>query len=325
MHARVRAHSNIALIKYWGKKDNILNIPAVGSISMTLSALWTETEIEFSERFSEDRFSLNGKPATEQALRRVSEFLDFIRKRVGIRLKARIRSRNNFPTSAGLASSASGFAALAAAVNKALNLNLSDRELSILARQGSGSAARSIFGGFVEMHAGKASDGSDAFAEPIVPADYWDVRLIVGITSGLAKKVSSTSGMNLSKETSPYYQAWLGAQQADLTAMRKAILERDFEKVGELSEWSCLKMHALALSSNPGILYWNGTTVEAMHAIREMRQQGIQVYFTIDAGPQIKVLCLPEDEAKVRQQLIALQGIHQVISNTPGPGVQVLE
>jgi len=325
MRTKVKAHTNIALIKYWGKRDERLNLPAVGSISLTLDALWTETEIEFNVRFKTDRLILNGQPATEKELRRTSKFLDLLRQRAGLSSPALISSKNNFPTAAGLASSASGFAALTVAAARALKLELSGRELSIFARQGSGSAARSIFGGFVEMHAGRLADGSDAFAEPIVPPDYWDVRLLIGVTSQVAKKVSSTAGMNLSKETSPYYQAWINAQPVDLKTMRRAIEQRDFEQIGQLAEHSCLKMHALALSSNPGILYWNGVTVEAMHSVRDLRASGTQAYFTIDAGPQIKALCLPEDEPKVRAMLESIPGIQQVISCAPGPAPQILE
>lgn len=325
MRTKVKAHTNIALIKYWGKRDERLNLPAVGSISLTLDALWTETEIEFNVRFKTDRLILNGQPATEKELRRTSKFLDLLRQRAGLSSPALISSKNNFPTAAGLASSASGFAALTVAAARALKLELSGRELSIFARQGSGSAARSIFGGFVEMHAGRLADGSDAFAEPIVPPDYWDIRLLIGVTSQVAKKVSSTAGMNLSKETSPYYQAWINAQPVDLKTMRRAIEQRDFEQIGQLAEHSCLKMHALALSSNPGILYWNGVTVEAMHSVRDLRASGTQAYFTIDAGPQIKALCLPEDEPKVRAMLESIPGIQQVISCAPGPAPQILE
>ncbi len=325
MRTKVKAHTNIALIKYWGKRDERLNLPAVGSISLTLDALWTETEIEFNTSFKTDRLILNGQPATEKELRRTSKFLDLLRQRAGVSWPALINSKNNFPTAAGLASSASGFAALTVAAAHALKLELSGRELSIFARQGSGSAARSVFGGFVEMHAGQLADGSDAFAEPIVPRDYWDVRLLIGVTSQMAKKVSSTAGMNLSKETSPYYQAWIDTQAVDLREMREAIKQRDFERMGNLAEHSCLKMHALALSSNPGILYWNGVTVEAMHAVRDLRVSGTQAYFTIDAGPQIKVLCLPGDEPKVRTMMESIPGIQQVISCAPGPAPQILE
>ena len=325
MQAKARAHSNIALIKYWGKRDVRLNIPAVGSISMTLSALWTETEVIFDERLSKDELILDNRRGNVKESKRISAFLDILRQKAGVSLKAKVISINNFPTAAGLASSASGFAALTLAAAKALKLNLSERELSILARQGSGSAARSLFGGFVEMFAGTEPDGSDSFAQPIAGQDHWDVRLLIGITSFRPKKVGSTEGMTRSKKTSPYYQAWIQSQPEDLKEMRQAILQKDFQKVGELTEHSCMKMHALALSSKPGILYWNAITVDAMHAIRELRHSGIQAYFTVDAGPQIKVLCLAEDEVRVRDMLRSINGIERTIVNKLGPAAQILE
>ncbi len=325
MRAKARAHSNIALIKYWGKRNVELNIPAVGSISLTLDALWSETEIVFDEKLQKDELILDNHRASAKEIKRTSAFLDLLRKRAGTTLKARVISANNFPTAAGLASSASGFAALTLAAAHALNLKLSDKELSIMARRGSGSAARSIFGGFVEMLAGTADDGSDSFAQPIVPEDFWDIRLLIGITSSQPKKVGSTDGMTLSRKTSPYYQAWLNAQPQDLHQMRQAILQKDFEQVGELSEHSCLKMHALALSSKPGILYWNAITVDAMHAVRELRRKGVPAYFTIDAGPQIKVLCQPKDEIRVRDMLRSINGIERIIVNKPGPSAKILE
>ncbi|NOX87522.1 MAG: diphosphomevalonate decarboxylase [Calditrichaeota bacterium] len=325
MKCRARAHANIALIKYWGKRDARLNLPAVGSISLTLSTLRSETEIVFSDEIEQDVLFLNGQKAKPKEVARVSSFLDLIRDRAKIKQKARINSFNNFPTAAGLASSASGFAALTLAATRALRLNLSARELSVLARRGSGSAARSIFGGFVEMHKGVSDDGSDAFAEQLFPPDYWDIRLLIGITSEQPKKVGSTDGMTLSKETSPYYRNWIETQEYDLQQMREAIKTKDFPKLGELSEHSCLKMHAVALSGNPGIIYWNAVTVEAMHAVRELRRTGVPAFFTIDAGPQIKVLCLPEDEQKTRDCLLSVPGIERVIVNRPGPDAQILE
>ncbi len=325
MRAKARAHSNIALIKYWGKRDPKLNIPAVGSISLTLDALWTETEIVFDKALREDELILDNRRASHNEVKRTGAFLDLLRKRAQTTLKAHIISSNNFPTAAGLASSASGFAALTLAAARALQLNLSDKDLSVLARQGSGSAARSVFGGFVEMLSGKAQDGHDSYARPIAPANFWDIRLLIGITSFQPKKTGSTEGMELSRKTSPYYQAWIATQTQDLHRMRLAILQKDFTQLGELSEHSCLKMHAVALSSNPGILYWNAITVDAMHAVRELRQKGVQAYFTIDAGPQIKVLCLPKDEIRVRDMLRSINGIERIIVNKPGPAAYITE
>ena len=320
-----RAHSNIALIKYWGKRDTTLNLPAVGSISMTLDGLHTTTSLRPDESLQQDRFLLNGQPAGKQETARLRQFLDLARGLAGKDAKFHVESRNNFPTAAGLASSASGFAALALAATRALDVQLTPAELSALARRGSGSAARSLFGGFVEMKRGQNPDGSDSYAEQIAPRDYWDVRLIIAITSRQQKETGSTKGMELSRATSPYYPAWVDSSPADLREMRAAILNRDFQKAGELSEFSCLKMHALALSANPGIIYWNGATVEAMHRIRQLRKSGLPVYFTIDAGPQIKALCLPQAAARVIEALRTINGIKECIETRPGDDAYLIE
>ncbi len=320
-----RAHSNIALVKYWGKRDTALNLPAVGSISMTLDGLHTTTSVQADDSLQDDILILNDQTANRKETLRVSRFLNLIRAMAGSHRKLRVESRNNFPTAAGLASSASGFAALALAATRAFNLKLSSGELSALARQGSGSAARSVFGGFVEMRRGKKEDGSDAYAVQIADQQHWDLRLIIAITTLERKKTGSTEGMELSRQTSPYYKAWMESASSDIQEMRSAILTRDFQKLGELSEFSCLKMHALALSSNPGIIYWNGATVEAMHVVRELRRSGVPVYFTIDAGPQLKALCLPEASLKVQQALLSIPGIHECLETKPGDGVHLME
>jgi len=324
MKITAKANSNIALIKYWGKRDVALNLPAVGSVSMTLDGLETTTSVEFSSQLSGDTFYLNNRPAQKDETVRLSRFLDLVREKAGSELKAEVHSANNFPTAAGLASSASGFAALALAATRALGVELTSGQLSELARQGSGSAARSVFGGFVQMHHGRNPDGSDAVAEQIADESFWDVRLLIAITTTERKKTGSTDGMELSRRTSPYYQAWMDHQQEDLLEMRRAILARDFHKVGELSEFSCLKMHALALSSNPGLIYWNGTTVKAMHLIRELRHSGLPVYFTIDAGPQLKALCLPEAAQQVQGALSDLNGVQTCLVSRPGQGVKII-
>ncbi len=325
MKATARAHANIALVKYWGKRDRELNLPSVGSISLTLRELFTETAVEFTSELTTDELILNDRPATPEQTGRVSRFLDLIRTQAGIKQAARVISRNNFPTGAGLASSASAFAALALAGTRAAGLTLPPRELSILARQGSGSAARSIFGGFVEMHRGTRSDGQDAYAEPLADDHFWDLRLLIAITDEGEKPLGSTAGMEHTAHTSPYYSEWVRSSEADLAEMRAAILARDFSKVGELAEFSCLKMHALAMSARPGIVYWNGTTVELLQAVREQRKSGLEAYFTIDAGPQVKVLCLPENVSAVRDFLSGFPGVQRVLETSPGPAAHLIE
>ena len=314
--AAARAHSNIALIKYWGKRDTALNIPATGSISITLDALATDTTVSFSPALSEDEFWLDGRVATSQ---RVGTVLDLVRARAGIAHRASVRSSNNFPTSAGLASSASGFAALAVAASAAAGLSLNSRELSILARRGSGSAARSIFGGFAQMRSGTSADGSDSFAGQLMVARDWPLSVVVAITQREAKQTGSTAGMLSSALTSPFYPAWLTSADEDLTAMRDAIAIRDLQRLGELAEHSCLKLHALMLSTRPALLYWNAATVASMHAVRDLRASGIPVYFTIDAGPQLKAICGPEDAEAVAAALASVAGVEEVRTSALGP------
>lgn len=324
MQARVRARSNIALVKYWGKADSKINTPAVGSISITLDGLWTDTDVRFDSSLTEDRLELNGVERTDQLVR-VSRCLDLVRTLAGTDIRAEVLSENSFPTGAGLASSASGFAALVGAATAALDLDCPSRELSILARRGSGSAARSLFGGFVEMHKGIEADGSDSFAEPLAEASYWPLKVLVAITAKAEKAVGSGPGMSLSAETSPYYKDWVSSHPADLDVARQAIAARDFDALVEVSEWSCLKMHAAAMSTVPPLLYWNGATVDCLNRVRALRGDGVPVFFTIDAGPQVKAVCLPGAEADVRAGLEAVNGVREVIATDLGPGLERLK
>jgi diphosphomevalonate decarboxylase len=322
MQAQARARSNIALVKYWGKADDALNLPAVGSISITLDALWSDTRVEFDTAARSDDFALDGRRRPEQ-LARVSACLDILRELAGVGTRAWVESRNNFPTGAGLASSASGFAALVAAAAAALGLDLPARELSIVARRGSGSAARSIFGGYVEMHVAKAADGRDSFAEPLLDADQWPLEVVVAITAVGEKSVGSGSGMTRSARSSAYYPAWVAAHPADLATARAAIATRDFAALAEVAESSCLKMHAAAMATNPPLLYWNGATIECVHRVRALRESGVPVFFTIDAGPQVKAVCTPEARGEVEAALAAMPGVVNVLVTGLGPGVEL--
>ncbi len=314
-----RAHPNIALVKYWGKRDPVLNLPAVGSISVTLSDMETETEVTLDPSAEADRFTLDGASAPAEAAR-VGRFLDRVRERAGIETHACVSSRNNFPTAAGLASSASGFAALTVAATRAAGLALDDRELSVLARLGSGSAPRSLFGGFVEMSAGRSTSGADAVARQLHPPRHWPLTVRVAITASGRKQVGSTEAMQLSERTSPFYGAWVERNAADLDEARAAIAHRDLERLARVTEASCLSMHAVALSSEPGLLFWNGTTVRVIHEVRAARARGLPVFFTIDAGPQVKVF----SEAGTSFALEQVHGVEQVIEVGVGPGAEVV-
>jgi diphosphomevalonate decarboxylase len=317
-----RAGANFALIKYWGKADARLNVPAVGSISITLDALFTETEVVLDPARGADELVLNGKRRDEDVAK-ITACLDLLRTKAGVATRARVTSRNNFPTGAGLASSASGFAALVRAGETALGLTLSPRERSIVARQGSGSAARSIFGGFVEMHAGSAADGLDSFAEPLLAGEAWPLEVVIAVTAKGEKEIGSRTGMARSASASPYYAAWVAGQPADLATARAAIAARDFGALADISEHNCLKMHAAAMATQPPLVYWNGATVDCLHAVRRLRANGVPVFFTIDAGPQVKAVCAPGARAQVEAALREVPGVLELLTSALGPGAEL--
>ncbi|RKQ29052.1 diphosphomevalonate decarboxylase [Oceanobacillus halophilus] len=325
MKATAKAHTNIALIKYWGKRNERLILPTNSSLSLTLDGFYTTTSVAFHEEFLVDSFMLNDVPVTGEAFNRVTLFLDLLRNLSGkANLFAEVKSTNEVPTAAGFASSASGFAALAAASSRAIGLELSDEELSRLTRQGSGSACRSIYGGFVEWEMGTRSDGLDSHAISVAPASHWDVRVAAVVLSATEKKVSSRAGMKRTVETSPFYQGWLDSIPTDLREIKAAINAKDFEKTGSIAEANCLKMHATTLGANPPFTYWHDTTLRVMQTVQEMRSNGIPAYFTIDAGPNVKVLYLPENEERVKERLQEVPGVNSVTLSKPGPGVTYL-
>lgn len=323
MTATARARPNIALVKYWGKRDAGLNLPAAGSLSITLDALYTQTRVDLDPVLRTDTLRLNGADDAP-AQQRVSACLDVLRARAGVDCRARVETHNNFPTAAGLASSASGFAALVMAASAAMGLDADRQYLSTLARQGSGSAARSMHGGFVLMHGGRLDDGSDAFAEPIAGAADWPLEVVVAVTTQATKSVASGAGMERTRLTSPYHEAWVASVEDDLAAARAAIAARDFRALGEVSEHSCLKMHADMLATRPPLLYWNAVTVACIEGVRRLREHdGLDVFFTIDAGPQLKAVCLPGSAARVADALAGIPGVVQILRSGLGAGAQL--
>jgi diphosphomevalonate decarboxylase len=318
------AGTNIALVKYWGKRDVALNLPAAGSLSLTLDRLGTRTTVVFDDG-EQDRLILDGAPASAAATARASAFLDRVRARADIARRALVTSDNSVPTAAGLASSASGFAALALAATRAAGLELPPAELSALARIGSGSAARSIFGGFVEMARGERADGSDAVAHPMPEADGWEVRLVVALTATGPKAIGSTAAMTHTSRTSPFYAAWLASVPGDLTAARAAIAARHLPSLGAVAERSALRMHAAALAADPAVIYWNAATLAAIDCVHTLRAGGTSVFFTIDAGPHVKALCRAADADAVAAALRAVPGVIDTLIAAPGPGAHVVE
>lgn len=316
------AHPNIALVKYWGKRNATLNLPATGSYSLTLSPMHTRTTLIWGQE--QDALIINDNAISGRPLQRIQAFLNLLRRDHPTLGGAHIESTNDFPTAAGLASSSSAFAALAKAATTAANLNLDDRSLSILARQGSGSAARSIFGGFARMHAGNQPDGSDAYAEQTFDSSHWDLRVLFVLTHIGEKDVSSTAGMQHTVRTSPYFDAWCNTVPKALDNVHDAIATRDFERLAELAEASALQMHASAIAAVPGVLYWNPATVAIIHAVRTLRAQGTPAFFTIDAGPHVKVFVPTHEAASVSAALREIPGVHGILQAQPGTGVHTV-
>ncbi|MBI5480164.1 MAG: diphosphomevalonate decarboxylase [Deltaproteobacteria bacterium] len=322
--AVARAGTNIALVKYWGKRDVQLNLPRTGSLSLTLAGLETVTGVTVDPGLQHDHFELDGHIERGVPLGRVGRFLALVRERAGVTgLFARVVSRNSFPTAAGLASSASGFAALARAASAAYGVDLTAEGLSALARRGSGSAARSVFGGLVEMEAGVRPDGSDACAHQLVPPGGWPLRLVVAVTTEAAKDISSTIGMGATEQTSPLYEAWVASHAVDLEEARLAVAGQDLEVLGAVMERNCLGMHACMMAARPPLLYWNEATVAAMREVWNLRARGIPVWFTIDAGPHVKTLCRPEEATAVKAALDAVPGVARTIAAAPGEGARL--
>jgi diphosphomevalonate decarboxylase len=258
-------------------------------------------------------------------LPRVTSCLDLLRKHAGVETRAVVESENDFPTAAGLASSASGFAALVVAADKALGVGLTTADLADLARQSSGSAARSLFGGFAEISLHRRDPGVLPRTRQVLDPSAWPLGVVVAVTDSSPKAVGSTEGMLRTERTSPYYSSWVDSSGADLAEARAAVERLDFEALADISEHSCLKMHAVMLSARPGLVYWNGATVECVRLIRELRTDGIGVFFTIDAGPQVKAVCLPEARDRVARELSAVVGVDRIFESGLGDGARVVE
>ncbi|HFR4575787.1 TPA: diphosphomevalonate decarboxylase [Streptococcus suis] len=317
-----RAHTNIALIKYWGKRDKQLFLPMNSSLSLTLGAFYTDTKVIFDSDLTADEFYLNGILQDSKEILKISRFLDLFCEYIGERTFARVESLNFVPTAAGLASSASAFAALTLATATALGLNLSREELSTLARRGSGSSTRSLFGGFVEWDMGTGS--ADSMAHPIDDAD-WDIGMIVLAVNTGQKKIASREGMDHTVATSPFYQAWVDTAKEDLQVIKQAIADRDFEQVGQITEHNGMKMHATTLSANPPFTYWSADSVLAQEAVRQVREEsGLSAYMTMDAGPNVKVLCRASQMAELVDALSQYLPKEKIITSLPGPAAYVL-
>jgi len=307
MKATAIAYANIALVKYWGKRDEALILPEAGSLSVALDKLRTVTTVELGG--AQDIFELDGE---QQDPSRVRGFLEA----AGIREKARVVSRNDFPTAAGLASSASGFAALAVAACAAAGQKRSPEELSALARRGSGSASRSVPGGWAVW------EGESA--RQVHPPEHWDLRFCVALCAAGPKATGSRDGMRSSRETSPYHSAFIAQCRRDLPEALRLLALRDLPGLGALAERNALRMHADALAADPPLLYWEPATVACLQALRELREAGTPAFATIDAGPHVVGICAAADAKQVEMRLREVSGVDDVVTCAPAGGARLV-
>ncbi|HHH31031.1 MAG TPA: diphosphomevalonate decarboxylase [Polyangiaceae bacterium] len=322
MKATAIARANIALAKYWGKSDDTLNLPAVPSVSLTLDPLITETTVELDPGLSEDLFELDGAPAKASEARRVIALLDEVRAAAGAKTRARVVSANRFPTAAGLASSASGFAALAGAATRAYGLDDGLDVISARARRASASAARSVYGGIVALPAGEPGD-NDVCATQIATAEHWDLRVVVAITAKGRKPIGSRAAMGESRRSSPYYPSWVEHAAASTREITAALLARDFDALAPLVEQSFFAMHAVGMAGLPSVLYWQPGSVQAIRRIQALRADGVAVCATMDAGPHVKAICLANVAAQVEEALSLEPLVLDTLAARIGPGLEV--
>jgi diphosphomevalonate decarboxylase len=320
--ATAQAFANIAFIKYWGNRDNTLRIPMNGSISMNLDGLYTRTTVSFQPSLPFDELIINGHEIRGAGLERISYMLDIIRDMAKLHERAEVMTENNFPSGAGIASSASAFAALALAGSKAAGLSLSGPELSRLARRGSGSASRSIPGGFVEWQAGTGDE--DSFAFSIAQPEHWNLVDCVAIVSASHKKTGSTEGHGIAA-TSPLQAARVADAPRRLDMCRKAILERDFNSFASIVELDSDMMHAVMMTSTPALRYWKSASLEVMNCVRQWRTDGIPACYTVDAGPNVHVICTETESQMIENRLRAIRGVENVLVARAGGPAKILE
>jgi len=321
MKATAAAPSNIAFIKYWGKKDEKLRLPENGSISMNLSNLTTRTTVEFNSKFKKDLVVIDDFIDNKESSRVIKQ-LDLIRKKANIFHKAKVVSKNNFPKGTGLSSSASGIAALTLAASKAAGLNLSEKELSILARQGSGSACRSIPDGFVEWLDGNTSESS--YSLSLYPPSYWPIVDIVAVVSKRKKDTSSSDGQKLTS-TSPFFPERLSRIKEKISHLKKFLKNKNFTEFGQMIEEEALELHAIMLTSKPALIYWLPETVKLMKAVKKWRNDGLEVYFTINTGQDIHLILEEKNIKQLINKLEKIKEIKNIIINRPSFGARLID
>ena len=320
--ATALAHPNIAFIKYWGNRDEALRLPMNASLSMNLDGLFTRTTVTFDTSLPGDALLLNGEIAVGSSLSRASRFLDIVRDLASLNLPARIVSENNFPTGAGIASSAAAFAALALAASHAAGLDLPEARLSALARRGSGSACRSIPGGFVEWQPGTTDLDSAAFS--IAPPGHWDLVDCIAVLSTGHKSIGSTEG-HAAAPSSPLQAARVADTPRRIAAARQAILERDFAGFAAIVEEDSNLMHAVMMTSRPPLFYWEPVSLGLIKAVPQWRAEGLACCYTLDAGPNVHVLCPAQHAPEVIARLTVFPGVREVLSAHPGGPARLIE
>ncbi len=322
----VQAPVNFALIKYWGKRDDTLNLPSTSSLSISVKELYTITEARFVSNEGDDEISINKETLHDKESGKILTHLQFLKNYFKKQGSFIIKSENNFPRNAGLASSASGFCALTTACILAMEKQWkSTDELSILCRRGSGSSCRSLYGGFVLWDKGKALDGHDSVSKPLFDENHWsDLRCMVVCISNQEKEMSSSAGMKHSKETSAFYEHWVSSHENDLLKTIEYIKDKNFLSLAEIIEYNCMKMFAVHLSSFPPILYWLPETIRLLHLLKKLKAEGFHLGYTLDAGPQVKILVHKKDCESL--QKIITKNIQYSLSITSeiGEGMKIL-
>jgi len=309
------AHPNFALIKYWGKSDASNNLPDMSSISITIDTLFSTAKVSYDSTLKKDLWILND--IEQESLGQIKPTMNYLKSFKPAKDFCVIESTNNFPTAAGLASSASGVASIVVAINELFNLNLSEKELINAAILGSGSAPRSLYSGFVYLNKKNYS------CETILDSNQWPLKIIICQTSSDRKLVSSRDGMRISKSTSSYYKDWVNDQDNDIKKALKAIKMKDFDLLGEVSEDNCKKMHKVMETSSPPLIYRNATSHLCIQKIEEMKVNGIGIFHTIDAGPQVKIICKAQHADQVISEMKSIPNIQDIIEVNIGQGARL--
>jgi diphosphomevalonate decarboxylase len=315
------AHPNIAFIKYWGNRNHELRLPSNGSISMTLGKLETQTTVSFDTNLDLDEVTINDSRISGIGLSRVSKHLNVIRKLASLEHKAKVISDSNFPIGTGIASSASGFAALTLAASAAAQLDLSQKELSRISRLGSGSACRSIFGGYVEWETGETD--LESFAQPLASIEHWNLIDLVAITDNEHKETGSTSGHRLA-DSSPLQLARVQDTGRRLQLCKDALMEKDFQSLASIAEEDSNMMHAVMMTSSPSLLYWRPPTLKIMQSVVDWRRDGLEVFYTIDAGPNVHCICSEDDAPEIKDYLLDFDGVIDVIQGNTGDDARLI-